>query len=662
MADNGNSDPGIQLPTTHQAVAPDFAVSEETWQNLIKGGSTDFDFIVIGSGFTALAFIKETLKRNPDRKILCLERGDFWTLDHYQNLILPSKYTFGDSSETPPPTLTDANNNNLKFGPSQTLFFGGRSVLWSAWCPAPDISLLRGWPNWLKEKAAQPGFFTRAKKLLGVKESTQLGSPYEALQRQINTRLRDAFFWTAHAVYPAPLAVGPGKHSAIRYSNFSTPGPLLSLYETQQQRIKDGVDASLLFATGVAVEYLGVDVEHPNLSQDVSVELLRTSRGDLPIDPARTKVILCAGTFPNNTLLLKSFSGNPHVAEFAGKPRVTGHILSQTVGRVKRTEFSGLKANSIEIGAEYLEGQHPRTKSQYHIQITAITSPDPHQDAEDAARFFPDYAAAATAEQFDGSEDYVIFACITLGEVTARNSLGQPLSGDPASKTQLQLPLRDDDKELWDLMDSATFRAINKMTGGGPVEWWWKPKGSQLPSEWRLDQRPGPETIRLEGIIIHEASLYSVVDDEGANGCIDTNFNVKGVKNVFVTGAGIFPAVGSWNPTLTICAFAQDLARNLTPHVHTNNIFSDDESGRDSQDENSSLGDVIGARTDDDDTPYFDEPFEDFSEIEDLNKEYNEARKQYASDASKLQQLSDGFKETKKIMWSKWQERLQTST
>ena len=35
----------------------------------------DFDYIVIGSGFAALAFIDEALRLDPKKKIICLERG-----------------------------------------------------------------------------------------------------------------------------------------------------------------------------------------------------------------------------------------------------------------------------------------------------------------------------------------------------------------------------------------------------------------------------------------------------------------------------------------------------------------------------------------------------------------------------------------------------------
>ena len=35
----------------------------------------------------------------------------------------------------------------------------------------------------------------------------------------------------------------------------------------------------------------------------------------------------------------------------------------------------------------------------------------------------------------------------------------------------------------------------------------------------------------------------------------------------FVTGAALFPTAGSWNPTLTMCGYAQDLARKLHPKI-----------------------------------------------------------------------------------------------
>lgn len=58
------------------ALVPDMTLtprSDQTWGNILAHG--DFDYIVVGSGFTALAFIQKALELNKNAKILCLERG-----------------------------------------------------------------------------------------------------------------------------------------------------------------------------------------------------------------------------------------------------------------------------------------------------------------------------------------------------------------------------------------------------------------------------------------------------------------------------------------------------------------------------------------------------------------------------------------------------------
>ena len=75
----------------------------------------------------------------------------------------------------------------------------------------------------------------------------------------------------------------------------------------------------------------------------------------------------------------------------------------------------------LQIAAQYLAGMHPKTEQQYHVQITAVHSPDPEQKAEDAARESPDYAAAATAEQLGESTKHVVFVCALLGEFKEDN-------------------------------------------------------------------------------------------------------------------------------------------------------------------------------------------------------------------------------------------------
>jgi choline dehydrogenase-like flavoprotein len=45
---------------------------------------------------------------------------------------------------------------------------------------------------------------------------------------------------------------------------------------------------------------------------------------------------------------------------------------------------------------------------------------------------------------------------------------------------------------------------------------------------------------------------------------VGLDYRPKGVDNVFVTGASIWPRGGSWNPTLTMVALTQHLADKLT--------------------------------------------------------------------------------------------------
>lgn len=77
--------PGVQSPTPSAATAPHYFVDDATWSNILDHG--EFDDVVVGSGFCALAYVDEALKRDPYRKILILERGG----EPHCFSVLPSK-------------------------------------------------------------------------------------------------------------------------------------------------------------------------------------------------------------------------------------------------------------------------------------------------------------------------------------------------------------------------------------------------------------------------------------------------------------------------------------------------------------------------------------------------------------------------------------------
>ncbi|KAL2818243.1 hypothetical protein BDW59DRAFT_165575 [Aspergillus cavernicola] len=545
--------PGVQSPTAASVMTEDYFVSDETWENILDHGA--FDYVVVGSGCTALAFIDKTLGLDPTKRILVLERGDFWLPSHFQNMPLPFKMVLGGPSETFPWSLSRKtfHTSELVYCHGSCPFLGGRSTFWSAWCPEPTTDLMRGFPDSMTKKVNET-FWKSAEGLLHVTPAEKIGDGiFTGLQNAIDKNLHDNLsrIPTANFSESGRLAVGPGSASStLRFNKWSVPGPLLGLVEKQRKLADSGLTegAPLELTTACTVNKMIPD-------DDGTVRVIETSRGVISWIDDQTKIILCGGTIPNATLLLNSFDKAKNTV---GK-RLTGHFLTHIVARCPIKHVPGYApTNNLQIGASYLAGQDPNTKRQYHSQITSIHSPDPEQEAEDAARECPDYAAAATYEQLKDSKNHVVFVCATLGEFDENNKdnfVRLNNTQDPSCNVTLQFTLSDDDKKLWDTMDKATYESIPAMTNGTNIEYWDESK-----KEWGPN-KPPVSTIRINGVV-HEAST-AFVGDESAGGSLDEWYRPHGIKNVFVTGGAIFPTAGSWNPTLTMCGFAQDLAQQL---------------------------------------------------------------------------------------------------
>lgn len=299
-------------------------------------------------------------------------------------------------------------------------FFGGRSTFWSAWCPRPlredkDIDLMRDFPQSLKETASKSEFWKRCEELLQVTPANKITDPCfgQDLQTEIQHRL-DANLRnipTASMTNHAPLAVGrkTAVPNNVAFDKFSTPGPLLKIYEHQRKLAKTNSGHPLMIATDTVVERFELD---PEDSYNRPI-VLHTSRGTLCFPKRDTNIILAAGAFPSTTILMNSIGDR--LMGRAGS-RVGGHYISHITARfpIGLLGNNVLSQKHLEIAASYLAGKDPKTDMQYHIQITAIHSPHPDgQDAEDAARLCPDYAAAATAEQLAGSEGHVILGMLS---------------------------------------------------------------------------------------------------------------------------------------------------------------------------------------------------------------------------------------------------------
>ena len=139
--------PGPQSPTGTDVMNHIFFLSNEGWKQAREKDC--FDYVVIGSGPCGLAFVDQVLKNNPFAKILIIERGPFFLPEHFQNLPVPFQQTIGGMSETFPWTLsaTTHNGEHIKWQHGMGPFFGGRSTLWSTWCPRPTEEEMAGWPR-----------------------------------------------------------------------------------------------------------------------------------------------------------------------------------------------------------------------------------------------------------------------------------------------------------------------------------------------------------------------------------------------------------------------------------------------------------------------------------------------------------------------------------
>ncbi|WP_223670323.1 GMC oxidoreductase [Kangiella shandongensis] len=543
--------PGPQGATADQIAGNAFFASECEWKDIVN---QVYDYIVIGTGPTGVAFIDQIYKENPHAKILVLERGGFWLPVHYQ--MLPS--AFAATSGSPPTTYPWSRTTEMVttapdfFQAGYIPAVGGRSTYWSAWSPSPTPDLMRDWPQEMIDITLQDNFWPRAKDFLHVTSMDKINDGvYANLQTQLDQNIAKnfkKFVPSAENAYPAPIAVDNSEWKTVKFYKYSTVGTLLNIQQRQKSLAKTGDGTELTIVDQCVVE----ELLHNDKGTVIAIE---TSRGTLSVSSA--KVILAMGAIPPATLLMNSFGEQlPN----AGK-RYTGHFMSHVTARVKRSAYKDL--SDLEIGAVYLDGKDS-AGYQYHVQASVFAETNPEQDAVTTVRECPDAAAAPSMQQLVGSEDYVVFVCATLGEISEKNSdnwIKLNKGKDPTTNISLQLILGNEEKQLWDQLDEATYQTIAALatdTETPEIEYWIDtPDGGH----WTTN-KPPVDQIRLN-IIVHEASQIWVGEDPESS-VVGLDYRPHGVTNVYVTGAGLFPTSGSWNPTLTMCGFAQDLAVKLS--------------------------------------------------------------------------------------------------
>lgn len=293
--------------TVHRIVGKRLMVySTASWKNSVC--FDEYDFVVIGTGCTALAFVQETLRLDPHKKILCLERGGTSTLKtyrdcqmlthsgfllptHFQNLSAPFKSLIGGDSETYPWTLSEETHQSvLGFCHGYYPFFGGRSLFWSGWCPQPSLKAFRGFPESMRKAAADPMFWRRGKEVLNVTSTAELeDEAFGALQRQLSDSLDLPFEGvpSVEVSEPAMLAGAHRKGKKTSFSKFCAAESLLSLVDRQKQKALAGQGSKLDIRLNCITESIIMDGDRA-----VGLE---TSQGLIRLNQDQAKVVLCAG-------------------------------------------------------------------------------------------------------------------------------------------------------------------------------------------------------------------------------------------------------------------------------------------------------------------------------------------------------------------------------
>ncbi len=536
-----------------------FFVPDDAWDQLV--GESSFDHIVIGSGFCGLAYVERTLQNDPLARVLVLERGPLLWPEHIQNLPMPFLQTFGPLSEAHPWRLSEQMDElaTIKTQRGIVPFFGGRSSVWSGWCPRPTVEELHGWPEEVISAAQR--YFDSAEALLGVIPATRIrlseadrrggpGGVYGLLQERLCDLIdeRLARVPSLTRAMAAPLAVASTDHHSHRFKKFATPGPLLSLQDRQRMLYLKREGAPLRIATSCQVT--GIE------RRGTRATALETSRGSIAIGGAN--LIFALGALPATELVMRCFPSIPNVGS-----RYTAHTVSTIVARVPREqlEFAGALA-ALELGAVYLAGIDEHSGGQFHLQLTAIADADPAAHATVTHRYMPDLVATASPEQLAGSCAHVVFVCAVVGELDHRNPDNWVRMSDPAGEMQLQIVANEVDRSVWNSMESATFATLEQViSSAGPtcVEYW---HGDSAAGEWRL-QRP-PIAATRSSAVMHDASTLWIGGDADPEAVVGLDYRLRGLENAYITGAALWPTAGSWNPTLTMVALAQHLADSLT--------------------------------------------------------------------------------------------------
>ena len=233
--------------------------------------------------------------------------------------------------------------------------------------------------------------------------------------------------------------------------------------------------------------------------------------------------------------------------------------MTKILARVPRTILLHHKEfGNPEMAAFYISGVNKKSNHQFHIQIMAIGDTDPVNNTKDTYKFYP---GKSVSQKLSTSADYVMISCTALGQMDHQNEenwFRLNNGDDVTTNVTLQSVTNEVDNEHWDTMDHVTYQIIeNEIAHGGNNVEYWHPDATGNSGTWTT-VRPTTKMIRKQATV-HEGSTMWIGGKQDQTAPVDLDYRPKGVDNVYITGASLYPTGASWNPTAVMVTMAMHL-------------------------------------------------------------------------------------------------------
>jgi choline dehydrogenase-like flavoprotein len=548
-----------------------------TWDEAIQNGGVAFDAVVIGAGMFG-AYFAEKLFRNSNMRVLVLDAGSLLVTEHVQNLARIGINNAGaakvEFNSQDPGTREWVWGNPWRSRvafPGLAYCLGGRSLFWGGWSPQLTEADLLNWPAEVAHYLRN--IYPVVEREMGVFDKTDY----------ISGPLFDELFKKFKAVKPsvsnvdeieeAPLAVQAAPPASGLFSFDKWSSAPIFVDAVRDAAGSPDWQRRLFYVPRAHVTRLNVTngvVTNIEVRVNGQPKLLNVS--------PQCAVVLASGTIESTRLALDCFP-----TPLMGR-NLVAHLRSNTVIRIKRSALSTTLPQNLEAAALLVRGSTPQGR--FHLQVTAASVAGANSEAT-LWRMIPDIELLdkMLASQ---SSDWIVITLRGIGEMIGDRDPNKPKTTGSAPswldlsdqtdefalrRAWVNIATTQADGVLWKTMDEAALALAKKLVNddADAIEYFYNKNGSQNDpgSAWHKD--PPPPSLSADrnnannkvrdglGTTHHEAgTLWMGSDPNTSVTNLDGRFHH--VANAYVAGPGLFPTLGSHNPSLTGLALARRTA------------------------------------------------------------------------------------------------------